>query len=225
MMEDDSKTGAEGNESLSGGDLLEDVVDTVAPGGSDGEPAEPSSREEESDAQKVLRLEAELAAQKDRMIRMVADMDNLRKRTRREVEMSTVNGRSDVLGELLPAIDAMDMAINAIAPEGDSKGVYEGMVMVRRQFLTAVERFGLKPLSSEGEIFDPNFHEAVSQVPSSDHPSGVIVNEVRKGYMLGERLLRASMVVVSSGNPGGKQGPSAQRDDGDEPGSERDVEE
>ncbi|MFO8071345.1 MAG: nucleotide exchange factor GrpE [Polyangia bacterium] len=168
---------------------------------------------------RVAELERKLSEEHDRLLRTAADLDNFRKRSRREVEEARFRGRTDVLAELLPALDSIDMALGSAQPEGEAAPIVEGMEMVRKQFLSSMEKFGLRPVESGGRSFDPAFHEAVSHVPSEDVPAGGIIEELRRGYTLGDRLLRAAMVVVSSGPP---QGDRAESDE--DGGSEREGE-
>jgi len=150
----------------------------------------------------VAELEQKLAAEHERLLRAAADLDNLRKRTRRDVEDAAIRGRVEVLNDLLPAIDSLDLALGASDRDGAAGPVLDGVEMVRRQFLAAMSRHGLKPVESAvGQPFDPAVHEAVAQLPSAEHPVGAVVEEMRKGYVLGDRLLRAAMVVVSAGPP------------------------
>jgi len=144
---------------------------------------------------------AELAQEKEKYLRALADMDNLRKRCRRDVEDARIRGIGMVLEELLPALDSIDLALSAIVPDETCQAIYDGMMMVRRQFLSATERFEMKPIDAAGRKFDPALHEAVSYVPSTDVEAGMVIKDLRCGYTLGERLLRATMVQVSSGPP------------------------
>jgi molecular chaperone GrpE len=163
-----------------------------------------------ADSDRVAELEGQLSAERDRALRFAADMDNLRKRSRKEVEEALGRGRGEVLLEILPVIDSIDSALSSAAEtEGSAAAVLEGVTMVRRQFLSAVERFGVTPIEAVGQAFDPNFHEAVAQVHSDDHEVGQIVHEMRKGYVMGEKLLRASMVVVSKGSSSSRETPES----------------
>lgn len=146
-------------------------------------------------------LRRKLAEEHDRLLRTAAELDNFRKRARRDVEDASHRGRAEVLGELLPTIDALDLALKNVDESAPVRAMAEGVEMVRRQFLTSMKRFGLRPIESAGAGFDPSFHEAVSQIPSADVPASGIIEELRRGYMLGDRLLRASLVVVSAGPP------------------------
>lgn len=145
-------------------------------------------------------LQEKLAATHDRLLRTAAELDNFRKRARRDVDDAQNRGRSDVLAEILPVIDSVELALSS-TEESMTPAIVEGLQMIKRQFFSAVERFGVKPVESKGKSFDPNVHEAVAQVHSDNHPAGQIVEEMRKGYLLNDRLLRAAMVVVSKGAP------------------------
>ena len=172
-----------------------------------GAPREPEpKRAEETPEDSVSVLEEKLKATHERLLRTAADLDNFRKRSKRDVEDAFARGRADVLQEILPVLDSIDLALAHKETDGANESIFEGVQMIRKQFLSAAERFGLKEVESRGKSFDPNFHEAVAHVASPDCPAGQIVDEMRKGYMLGEKLLRAAMVVVSKGSPSSDTG-------------------
>lgn len=180
-----------------------------AGGASPDEVLEEFALDEEPEAE-VSAVEKELAETKDRMLRIAADFENYRKRARREQEEARVKGREEVLKELLPVFDNLDRAVEAAGAQTEgasASAIVEGVAMVQKQFEDGLARFGLKRFSAMGEVFDPNFHEAVAQVESPDAAPGTVVQEFQKGYMLGERLLRASMVVVAK--PKAADGPGA----------------
>jgi molecular chaperone GrpE len=150
----------------------------------------------------IADLEQKLEDEHQRLLRIAAELENVRKRCIRDVSNAVIRGRSDVLNSMLPTIDALNLAIKSGSDDdGPAKAVLDGVSMVRKQFLVSMEQFGLKPIETLGKAFDPVFHEAVAQIPSEDHDSGEIIDEMRAGFMLGDRLLRASMVMVSSGDP------------------------
>ncbi|MBN2801914.1 MAG: nucleotide exchange factor GrpE [Deltaproteobacteria bacterium] len=164
--------------------------------------SEPSDELEVKDPEDIIEdLNNQLKEEKEKYLRSLADMDNLRKRCRRDMEDARLNGRISVLSEMLPALDSIDMALKSIEPTEATQAVYDGLVMVKKQFLTPMERFELKVVEAKGAIFDPSVHEAVSYIPSMEVDANLIIDEMRTGYTLGERLLRPSMVVVSSGKP------------------------
>ena len=164
------------------------------------EPGNTSQENGESAApEDVAALEEKLKTTHERLLRTAADLDNFRKRARRDADEALARGRSDVLMEILPVLDSIDLALGTKDAEGSNESILEGVQMIKKQFLAATERFGLKEVESRGKAFDPNYHEAVAHIASPDHPAGQIVDEMRKGYLLGDKLLRAAMVVVSKG--------------------------
>ena len=180
--------------------MNEDIKNRGGNGDPELEIAAPSDEAPVEAADPAVELQDKLSATHERLLRTAAELDNFRKRARRDVEEAQNRGRAEVLAEILPVIDSVDLALSSAA-DNAGDGILEGLQMIKRQFLTAGERFGVKPVESRGAAFDPNVHEAVSQIYSPEHPAGQIVEEMRKGYLLGEKLLRAAMVVVSRGAP------------------------
>jgi len=135
----------------------------------------------------------------DRYLRLRADFDNFRSRTLREKNELYRRANMDLVEELLPVLDHMALAIEA-AEQHDPQGtLVEGFKLVAEQLQNALGRFGLTPLDAEGETFDPNKHEAISHLPSADVPEDKVILQLRRGYMFGDKLLRAAQVTVSSG--------------------------
>jgi len=134
---------------------------------------------------------------KDQWMRTAADFDNYRKRSRREVEDARKSGREDLLREFLPVFDNLERALSSAQRASDIKGVAEGLTMVMKQFEGTLGRVGITKVPSVGQPFDPSIHEAIQQVETDEHPPGQVVAEVQPGYMHGEKLVRAAMVVVA----------------------------
>ena len=134
---------------------------------------------------------------KDQWMRTAADFDNYRKRTRREVDDARKGGREDLLRELLPVFDNLERALTSAQRASDIKGVAEGLGMVMKQFESTLARVNIQKVPSVGHPFDPSMHEAIQQVETDEHPAGQVVAEVQPGYMQGEKLVRAAMVVVA----------------------------
>jgi molecular chaperone GrpE len=130
-------------------------------------------------------------------MRTAADFDNFRKRSRREIEDARKNGREELLKELLPVFDNLERAVASAQRASDIKSMADGVGMVLRQFTDTLTRAGITRIASVGKPFDPQMHDAIQQVESDEHPPGTVVAEVQPGYMQGDRLLRAAMVVVS----------------------------
>jgi molecular chaperone GrpE len=140
---------------------------------------------------------AETTKMKEQWIRTAADFDNFRKRARRDMEDSRRGGREELLKELLPVFDNLERAIQSAQRSADVKAVSDGLAMVIKQFNDTLGRIGINRVPTIGSPFDPGVHEAIQQVETSDHPPGTIVAEVQPGYVHGERLVRAAMVVVA----------------------------
>lgn len=147
----------------------------------------------------LAEAKAEAARMKEQWVRTAADFDNFRKRSRKEIEDARKGGREELLKELLPVFDNLDRAIQSAQRAQDVKAVAQGLEMVLRQFLDTLGRTGISKVKTVGSIFDPSVHEAIQQVESDEHPPGTVVAEVQPGYVQGDRLVRAAMVVVAKG--------------------------
>jgi molecular chaperone GrpE len=156
-----------------------------------------ANREGDGGGDPVEALRGELAKAKDAWMRTAADFDNFRKRTRREVDDAKKAGREDLLRAVLPVFDNIERAIQSAQRATDVKAVADGLSMVLRQFSDALTRTGIQKVPTIGAPFDPGVHEAIQQVETSDHAPGTVIAEVQPGYVQGDRLIRAAMVVVA----------------------------
>ena len=138
---------------------------------------------------------------RDQLLRTAADFDNFRKRSRREAEDAARRGRESVIKDLLPVFDNLERAAMHADAGPEAKSVADGLRMVIKQFLDTLDRLGVKRIPTVGLPFDPSVHEAIQHLESAEHPAGVVLMEVQPGYMIGDHLLRAAMVVVSKGPP------------------------
>ena len=163
---------------------------------------EGSARGSSAPADPLADAQAEAARMKDAWLRTAADFDNFRKRTRRELEDAKRNGREDLLRAMLPVFDNLERAIQSASRAADVKAVADGLSMVQRQFVDSLGREGIARVPTVGQPFDPAVHEAIQQVETGDHSPGTVLAEVQPGYMQGERLVRAAMVVVAKAKPG-----------------------
>ncbi len=153
--------------------------------------------------EKIAELEVAKKSNYDRLLRASADLENVRKRTRKEVKDARLDERAKVLRDMLPVIDNLERAsVHAKETESEAtKSILEGVGLVIRQFEQALERHKVTRLDSVGKAFDPAVHEAVSQAPSADHDPGTVITALQTGYMMEERLLRPALVVVSTAMP------------------------
>ena len=141
-------------------------------------------------------LRREKAALQDRLLRTAAEFDNYRKRVERDRRDQADAAMADALEDLLPIMDNLDRALQA--PAGDNSDAYrKGVELIHRQMEELLRKRGVKPIQAVGTDFDPRFHQSVMHEVSSEHREGEVMEELRRGYMLGERLLRPSMVKVA----------------------------
>ncbi|MDF1614160.1 nucleotide exchange factor GrpE [Desulfurivibrio dismutans] len=169
---------------------------------SDLQAAEQESHEGSSDDLLVQLSEARSEAHdlEDRMLRLAAEFENYKKRMQRERENSFKYAEEGLMKELLPSLDNLERAIEQGRNSDDASALLEGVEMTYRGLLASLEKFGLKPMDSMGQTFDPNLHEAMVMEASDEAPVNTIISEFQRGYFFKDRLLRAAKVVVSSGS-------------------------
>ena len=146
---------------------------------------------------KTAALEEKVAELEDRTKRQMAEFENFRKRTEKEKSMMFETGAKSVIEKILPVIDNFERGLAAIEPD-NKDSFYEGMCMIHKQMLSELEKIGVTPIEAVGKEFDPNFHNAVMQVESDEFESGVVAQELQKGYMYRDSVVRYSMVGVVS---------------------------
>jgi molecular chaperone GrpE len=162
-------------------------------------------------------LEREHAEMRDRLLRALAEMENLRKRTEREVADSRLYSVTSFARDLLVVADNMRRALEAVTPElresvqSGVKALIDGVELTERELLKALEKNGVRQFTPLGEKFDPNLHQAMFEVPDATVPAGSVVQVVQPGYMIGDRVLRPALVGVSKG--GAKTAPIAPTND------------
>ena len=135
----------------------------------------------------------------DRLLRKTAEFDNFRKRTERERQALADSAAADLLEELLPLVDDLERALKADAGTEGAEAYRRGVELIHRQLSEILRKRGVRPIEALGADFDPHFHQAVAHEPSGEHREGEVTEEFRRGYMLGDRLLRPSMVKVAKG--------------------------
>ena len=158
---------------------------------------DPPSSDAEAEIQKLIEERDSL---QDRLLRRQAEFENYKKRAERERSDYVQFASADLMRELLNVLDSFDLAIRNAASDGSAGDeMLRGLDLVYKQFLDTLGRFGLKAIEAKGQTFDPNFHQAISTVPSDEVPENTVVDEFRRGYTLNGKLLRAAMVSVSAG--------------------------
>lgn len=159
------------------------------------EPSVEDPRSKDELLAEVDRLTRELQEATNRLLRTTADFDNFRKRTRQEKEELGQYATLKLIQEVLPVLDNFQLAL--AAETADAQSLKQGIEMVFRQFQSILEKSGVQSIEAVGQPFDPNVHEAVMQVQSEEHAPGTVVEELRKGYMLYEKVVRPAMVKVA----------------------------
>jgi molecular chaperone GrpE len=145
----------------------------------------------------VSSLTAQLKEEQNRSLRIQADMENLRKRMRREMEEDRKFAALPLLRDLLPVIDNLNRAIGSVSPDESSTGLLEGVKMVEQQLRGVLQNHNCQVIDAEGQAFNPNWHEAILEQPSAEHPKGTVLQVTQTGYRLHDRVIRPSQVIVS----------------------------
>ncbi|MBB4953028.1 molecular chaperone GrpE [Agrobacterium vitis] len=173
-------------------------------------PIHDAAQDADNDAQDLdllASLQAENSELRDRFLRLAADMDNLRRRTDRDVKDAKSYAVTAFARDMLAVSDNLRRAIDAVpaearaAAEAGLAALIEGVEMTERAMLSTLERHGVKKIEPEGQKFDPNFHQAMFEVPNPDVPNNTVTQVVQAGYTIGERVLRPAMVGVAKGGP------------------------
>jgi len=171
------------------------------------ETTEAAAQPERDAAAVIEALNAENAQLKDRVLRTLAEMENLRRRTEREVADARAYGIASFARDMLTVSDNLGRALENLPKvegaeaNGAVKALIAGVELTMRDFQAALGRHGVKKLDPKGEKFDPNFHQAVYEVPDESVPAGMVSQVVQSGWTIGERVLRPAMVGVSKGGP------------------------
>ena len=185
----------------------------AAPGG---QPPEAPTSGPEPD--RLAQLEAEKADLREKLLRTLADMENLRRRTEREVADARTYAVTNFARDMLTVADNFQRAVGSVPAEaraGDDpalKALIEGVELTEREMLRTLERHGVKRLDPEGQRFDPNLHQAMFEVPNPDVPNGTVLQVVQTGYVIGDRVLRPALVGVAKGGPKAAPHPQSEAD-------------
>ncbi|WP_319486902.1 nucleotide exchange factor GrpE [uncultured Cohaesibacter sp.] len=197
----------------------EAVVDPLAEA-----PAEEVSQEEpylnplEAAELRIAEMEKEASEMKDHLLRTIAEMENLRRRTEKEISDAKQYSVASFARDMLAVADNLRRGLEVIPDEektsadGTLKALLEGTEMTEREMLKTLEKHGVKKLDPEGEKFDPNYHQAMFEVPNPNVPNNTVIQVMQAGYVIGTRVLRPAMVGVAKGGP--KIAPQAAGDTG-----------
>jgi len=154
------------------------------------------SIEEQYEA-KLAELQAKLADEENRHLRLRADFDNMRRRNQLDREAAEKYRAQSLLSDLLPVIDNFERALQVETTSEETASIIKGIEMVYRSLIEATEKEGLQVIKAEGEQFDPTIHQAVMQEQDSEKETGIVLRELQKGYILKDRVLRPTMVSVN----------------------------
>jgi molecular chaperone GrpE len=152
-------------------------------------------------------LAKEAADLKDRLLRTLAEMENMRRRTDREVADARTYGVTNFARDILAVADNMERALKALDDEirgkadAGVKALLDGVELTERELIKVMEKHGIRKIEPQGQKFDPNLHQAMLEIPDATVPSGTVVQIMQPGYTIGERVLRPAMVAVSKGGP------------------------
>ncbi|MEE4235289.1 MAG: nucleotide exchange factor GrpE [Anderseniella sp.] len=176
-----------------------------------GEAASPSSKPEaETESDPLQELREENAVLKDRILRAMAETENLRKRAEREKAEATLYAATNFARDLLSVSDSLSKALEMMSAEAlekadeSTRNLVAGIELTRRELLNSFQKHGIHEVNPQDEKFDPNFHQAMFEVPGSGKPNGTVVQVVQTGYKIGERLLRPALVGVAKDQAGSK---------------------
>jgi molecular chaperone GrpE len=151
-------------------------------------------------AEKLKLKEQEARENYDRLLRVSAEFDNYKKRASREMEEFRKYSNQSLIKEMLSVVDNLELAMNSANGHKDiDKGLLDGLAMTHKEIIKVFEKFKVKPISAMGQPFDPTYHEAVMQEQTDEFPANTVINELQKGYLIHDRLLRPAMVVVAGG--------------------------
>lgn len=160
--------------------------------------AEPrASKKKVKTDKKQEKLKEQIEELEDRVKRQMAEFDNFRKRTEKEKSTMFEIGAKSVIDKILPVVDNFERGLLTVPELGQEASFAEGMSMIYKQMMTALEELGVKPIEAVGAEFDPDYHNAVMQVDSEEYEAGTIAQELQKGYMYRDCVVRHSMVAVA----------------------------
>jgi molecular chaperone GrpE len=158
----------------------------------------PTEQVEPEQVDPVIKLEIELAEMKDKYLRLYSEFDNYRKRTAKEKIDTVINATEGLIKDLLPIVDDFERAQKSMETSEDNKAIKEGIDFIFNKLNHTLTLKGLKPMTSKGETFDVELHECITQFAAGDEQKGKVIDEVEKGYMLNDKVIRYAKVVVGN---------------------------
>ncbi len=193
------------------------------------ESADDAARASEARAADAAALAREADEYKDKLLRTLAEMENLRRRTEREIADTRLYGISAFARDIIAVADNMQRALGALDAElrekadAGTKALLDGVELTERELLKVLEKHGVKKFDPLGEKFDPNLHQAMFELPDPSRPAGTVAQVVQPGYLIGERVLRPALVAVAKGGPKASAEPPANDNSGSSARNTRDF--
>ena len=154
-------------------------------------------KEDKAEQEGLAELKGQLVSEKDRVLRLSAEFENYKKRSQRESDEFKKFANETIFRQLLTVVDNLERAIFSAKDNSNEKGLLEGVELTYKEILKLFETFNVKPVEAENQLFDPNYHQAVTQEETDKFPENTVSKVLQKGYLLHDRLIRPAMVVVS----------------------------
>ncbi len=195
-MTNDAKESLKENEAVSEEESLKNQEEETMIHEEEAEEAQEMDELSEAKA-KIEELEAKLNESENRMYRVQADLDNFRRRARLDLEAAQKYRSQNLITEILPALDNFERALKIDTDDEKTQSLLQGMDMVYRQLVQALQNEGIEAIQAEGQPFDPHLHQAVMQVEDDNFESNIVIEEFQKGYKLKDRIIRPAMVKVN----------------------------
>ena len=156
-----------------------------------------SGKKDKAKKEDVNEVKEQLATEKDRVLRLSAEFENYKKRKQRESDEFKKFANETIFKQLLTVVDNLERAISSTPKNSNEDGLVEGVKLTHKEIIKLFETFNVKPVEAENQLFDPNFHQAVTQEETDEFPENTVSKVLQKGYLLHDRLIRPAMVVVS----------------------------
>ena len=154
-------------------------------------------KDENKSEQKIKKLEQELETAKDKLLRLSAEFENYKKRSSKEINDFRKFANESILKQLLTVVDNLERAIDSTEKKADKTSILEGVQITHKEILKLFKTFNVNLIKAKGKVFDPALHQAIVQQESDEYPDNTVITELQKGYLVYNRLLRPSMVIVS----------------------------
>lgn len=196
-INNDESASAQGTCECGAADTVEISGDPIPETDTNTETADPADIAIKALEERCKAAEEKVETEHDTFLRTLAEYNNFRRRSREEMEQARKYGAEDLVIRLLPLLENFERGLKAAEELKDFDALHGGVILILRQFLDVLEKEGVQQIETDGQIFDPTLHEAVMREDSGDLPDGTIIEEFQKGYTLGAKVIRPSMVKVA----------------------------